>query len=58
MSKEVQVSVMLISGREFGTQITQEEFDRLEVDMHNAGAIRIGNLMVQVDRIECIWIEE
>ena len=57
MSKEVQVGVMLISGREFGAQMTEEDFEQLEVNLHNNQAIRIGHLVVQTDRVEAIWIE-
>lgn len=55
MTKTFPITIRLISQVEYGEEITQEDWEQLETDLHNNRFITIGNSVVPSDRVEIIY---
>lgn len=51
------ITIRMISQVEYGEEVTQEDWEQLEVDLHNNQFLTIGNSVVPTSRIEIIYKE-
>lgn len=51
------ITIRMISQVEYGEEVTQEDWEQLEVNLHNNQFLTIGNSVVPTSRIEIIYKE-